>query len=398
MPPANPLLLATDRPAIPLIQAWAARYGNEHGPILDMCQAAPGYEPCAELLDRLAEEAGNPANARYGAILGDPLLRDAYARHSSDALQGRIKADQVAITAGCNQAFMLVTLAIAQRGDAILLPMPWYWNHKMTLDMLGVEARPLPCAEAEGFVPDVEAARTLISERVRALVLVTPNNPTGAVYPPATIAAFRDLCREHGIALILDETYRDFLPDGQERPHALFSDPDWTDTLIGLYSFSKAFGIPGHRLGAVTASSALMEQFFKALDCLHVCPQRPAQAAMAALMSSLGDWQAANRAAINRRGEALRSVVQDLPGWSVASQGAFCAFVRHPFSERSSAEAAEWLACRRGILCLPGSAFGEGQDAYLRFAFGGVEEAGILQLRRRLSEVPAAAQGGAGRR
>ncbi|AWN42948.1 aminotransferase [Methylobacterium durans] len=389
MHPLNPLLRATDRPAIPLVQAWASRYAQDRGPLLDLCQAAPGYPPPPGLLVRLAEEARDPSNARYGAILGERSLRDAYARQVSDRLRGRIELDHVAITAGCNQAFTLAVLALAQRGDAVVLPRPWYWNHKMTLDMLGIEAVPLPCAEAAGFVPDAGAAEERITARTRALVLVTPNNPTGAVYPPATLAAFRDLCRRRGIALILDETYRDFLPDGAARPHDLFCDPDWADTLVNLYSFSKAYGIPGYRLGAVVAAPALIEQAFKVLDCLHVCPQRPAQAAMAALLPALDDWQAANRAEINRRGRAIRAVFRDLPGWSVASQGAFCAFVRHPFAGETAARIAERLGCEHGVACLPGSAFGDGLEAYLRLAYGGIGEADIPELGARLSRWPA---------
>ncbi len=86
-------------------------------------------------------------------------------------------------------------MALARAGDNVLLPTPWYFNHEMTLTMLGVEPRALPCDPAAGFVPDVATAEALIDARTRAIVLVTPNNPTGAVYPPQTIAAFAALLR-----------------------------------------------------------------------------------------------------------------------------------------------------------------------------------------------------------
>ncbi len=376
-PTLNPLLLDTGSPPIPEVQAWAERYDGGRGPLLGMSQAAPGYPPAAELLARLSEEAGNPANARYGAITGDPALREAYAAWVSQAPGGKVRADQVAITAGCNQAFTLAMMAVAQRGDRVMLPAPWYWNHKMTLDMLGIEAVPLPCRPEDGFVPDPDQAAALLDSHTRALVLITPNNPTGAVYPPHVIARFRDLCRRRGVWLILDETYRDLLPAGQHRSHDLFADPDWALTTIGLYSFSKSFAIPGHRLGAAMASADIMEQFCKVLDCLHVCPGRAAQAAMSWAIPALAAWRQENRARINGRAGALRDALQHLPEWRIDSLGAYFAYVRHPFPGVPGAVVAKRLAVERGVLCLPGSAFGPGQDAYLRLAFGG---AGLDQI------------------
>ena len=104
-------------------------------------------------------------------------------------------------------------------------------------------------------MPDPEEAEALLDPSVRAIVLITPNNPTGAVYPPGVIAAFAALAQRRGLWLILDETYRDFLPEGQDRAHGLFTDPAWIDSVIQLYSFSKAYCLPGHRLGAVVAGA-----------------------------------------------------------------------------------------------------------------------------------------------
>src|SRR5207237_4700374 len=129
-----------------------------------------------------------------------------------------------------------------------------------------------------GAVPNAEDAAKLIGPRTRAIVLISPNNPTGAVYPPATIHAFFELAKKHGIALLLDETYKDFLPEGT-RPHELFSDPHWRGTLVHLYSFSKVFALTGYRVGAVTAGTKLIEQIEKAMDCVSICPPRLGQEA-----------------------------------------------------------------------------------------------------------------------
>ena len=211
----DPLILEVGIPPIPQVQEWGRSYSGKQGPLIDLCQAAPGYPPDPAMLERLAEAAVQPASAKYEPILGDLPLREAYAEHLSALYAGRVTADQVAITAGCNQAFFAALLALVEPGGTLLLPTPWYYNHQMTCGMLGLQVRALPCLAENRFVPDPEDAEKLLDDRVRAIVLVTPNNPTGAVYPPETIARFYRLCQHRGIWLILDDTYRDFLPLGQ---------------------------------------------------------------------------------------------------------------------------------------------------------------------------------------
>ena len=381
----NPLVTGIEIPPIPEAHAWASRYTGALGPALDLCQAVPGYAPHPELLARAAAAAADPAAAKYGLINGDPALREAYAAEISETYGAAIAPDQIAITAGCNQAFFLAMLTLARAGDAVLLPLPWFWNHQQSCAMLGIEPRPLPCAPDRAFVPDPDEAAALVDSRVRAIVLITPNNPTGAVYPPEIIAGFYELCQRHGLWLILDETYRDFLPACHDRAHTLFSAPDWEANVIQLYSFSKAYCVPGHRIGAVTAGSAVIGQFMKVLDCLHICPQRPAQAALAWAVPALRDWRAGNRRIINARAEAVRAAFQRLPDWRIDSLGAYFAYVRHPFPGVPASRVTEVLATEYGATGLPGSAFGPGQDGHLRLAFANTEEAGIAQLADRLA-------------
>ncbi len=379
MPGLNLRVTAIDLPPIMAAHAWAARYDGRHGPAIDLCQAVPGYAPHPDLLAHAAVAASDPAMAKYGPIAGDLALRSAYA----GTLSG-VSPDQVAITAGCNQAFFVTLLTIASAGDSILLPTPWFWNHQQSCDMLGITPRPLPCDAEHGFVPSVMDAERLIDSTTRAIVLISPNNPTGAVSPPETIAAFAALCRDRGIWLILDETYRDFLPAGQDRAHALFDDPNWDGHIIGLYSFSKAYCVPGFRLGAVTTSPAMVGHLTKALDSLHICPNRVAQSAVAWGIRALSDWRTANRDLINERANHLRQAFASVPEWPVASLGAYFAYVRHPYRGTSSAAVAEHLTAELGAICLPGSAFGPGQEDFVRVAFANAGAAALDELAGRL--------------
>lgn len=380
----NPRLLAVESPPIPEAQGWRSQYSGAFGPMIDLSQAVPGTPPPEAMLERLAAAAGAGDMTRYGPILGDGVLRETYAGEISRFYGATIPVASTAITAGCNEAFVTAMLALAGAGDNVILPVPWYFNHKMTCDMLGIEARALDCSAEAGFVPEVERAAALIDARTRAIVLVSPNNPTGAVYPPEVIAGFARLCRTRGLALVLDETYRDFLPEGAA-PHALFDDADWDDVLIQLYSFSKAHAIPGHRLGAMVAAPAVIGEIAKVLDSVQICPARPAQAVVAWAIEAMRPWREAQRQELQRRAEACRAVFAPLNGWKLHSIGAYFAYASHPEAGRLRArEVARDLAATRGVLALPGPYFGPGQEHHLRMAFANVGVERIAELGVRL--------------
>ena len=382
----NPRLIDTGTPPIPEAQAWLAAWSGPEAERIDLSQAVPGYPPHETMLRALAEAAGTRAAASYGSIYGDAALRAAYAAHLSAIYGAPLAAGQTMITSGCNQAFVIAAMALAKAGDAIILPAPWYFNHDMALTMLGIETRALPCRAAHGFVPDVADAEKLIDRNVKAIVLVTPNNPTGAIYPPHLIQAFYELCARHKIALILDETYRDFLPDGVSAPHQLFADPQWGQTLISLYSFSKSYCIPGHRMGAIIASESWAGEIGKILDTLQICPQRAAQMALVPAIESLSAWREENRREINRRAEAFGVAMAACSGWDVVSVGAYFSYVRHPFAA-DARQVAEYLARERGVLVLPGAYFGDESGRFMRVAFANADRAKLAALPERLQNI-----------
>lgn len=384
----NPLVAQLSPPPIPSVQAWARAYDGAYGPLIDLSQAVPGYPPHPSLLQWLADAAGSPAFAGYGPIEGDMALRAAYAGHVSDVYGAQISAGNVHLTAGCNQAFVAAVMAVAGPGDAVLMTNPRYFNHETTLQMIGVRARYVDCHAEAHFVPrltDIEAA---LAPDVRAVALVSPNNPTGAVYPAELLAGVFALCRKRGIWLILDETYRDFIAADAIPPHGLLGLDGWQDTLIQLYSFSKSFCIPGHRLGAITAGEAAVTQIAKVMDNLQICAPRAPQSAVAKGLPALGDWREANRLEIERRAQAMVAAFAVLPAWELQAIGAYFAFVRHPYEGQSAAVVAEQLARDLGIVTIPGSYFGHGLERHLRIAFANVDTGQIEEAAKRLSHLP----------
>ena len=391
----TPALAATEAPPVMEARRWiAGATFPPDRPLLNLSQAAPAEPPPEALRRAMAEIVlTDPSVHLYGPVLGIDALRACVAADWGAAYGGDVRPDQVAITSGCNQAFTAAIATLAAPGDNVILPTPWYFNHKMWLDMGGVEARPLETGP--DLLPDPEAAAALIDARTRAVVLVTPNNPGGVEYPAATVAAFRDLARARGVALIVDETYRDFdARDGA--PHDLLADPDWDDTLIQLYSFSKAYRLTGHRVGAMLAAPARLAQVEKWLDTVTICPNGLGQRAALWGMESLGSWLAGERREILARRAAMEAGFADLPGWSLLGCGAYFAYAAHPWEAASDA-VARALVDRASLLVLPGTMFGPPRaaggsgraEATLRIAFANADRAGIATLFDRLRALPA---------
>ena len=357
-------------------------------PLLNVSQAAPVDPPPESLRKAMATMiVEDPESHLYGPVLGLPELRAQVAQDWSTAYGGAVNADHVAITSGCNQAFAAAITSLCTEDDEVILPTPYYFNHAMWLDMSGVRTVPLPTGT--GLLPSVEDAARLITPKTRAISLVTPNNPGGVEYPSELVAAFRDLARERGIALIVDETYRDF-DSRSGAPHPLFQDENWDDTLIHLYSFSKAYRLTGHRVGAVLASPARLAEMEKFLDTVAICPNQLGQRAALWGMQNLGDWVAGERLEILDRRSAISEhfPLLEAKGWKLLGCGAYFAYVQHPF-DISSDKLAKQLVADAGILLLPGTMFvpkGNVDGAkQFRIAFANIDRAGVKELFTRLA-------------
>ncbi|MEO9900489.1 aminotransferase [Nisaea sp.] len=382
----NSDVLGAIEPPIAESQTWiAGRTFPTEKPLLDLAQAVPSYPPANALTDHIAERAADFETAQYSMISGVPELRQELADHVAHRYGGVIGPENVLISAGCNQAFCMAILAIARAGDAVMLPVPYYFNHQMWLEMQGIDPIHLPFRFDRAGVPDPEEARRLLTDKTKAIVLVSPNNPTGAVYPPEVIAEFRDLAAERGIALILDETYRDFLEDENGPPHDLFKDEKWGETLIQLYSFSKTFSLTGYRAGSVMAGAKTIDAVTKIMDTIQICTPRISQYAALFGLRYVWPWVAEKRDMLKGRKEALEGAFRSNDfGYELVSAGAYFSYVRHPFEDMSAKQVARKLADEQNILCLPGSFFGPDQERFLRLAFANATAEDMPELAKRL--------------
>lgn len=383
----------TNRPPIPQAHKWAEAYvPTPARPLLDMSQGVPGIPPPQEVLNALGAAASDPSKCGYVPNVGELTLRKAIVeemkyRYGEDT---DVTPDDIAVTAGCNLAFVTIAMTLGDAGDEMILPIPWYFNHEMTLTTLNMKTVILPTLPEDGFMPSPERCEALITPKTKAIVLVTPNNPTGAVYSPSLISAFAELACKHNIALVIDETYRDFITTGP--PHSLFSPSpawSWRTTFIHLYSFSKSYCIPGHRMGLICASPALIPHINAALDSIQICAPRPPQVALAPLLPSLRPFVRAAADAVAHRHTLFAQCLP--PRWHIGSHGGYYAFVRHPFVRVHANEVCRRLAAELGVVSLPSGFFGPTQEPqsperWIRFSVANVSDEKIKLVCERLKE------------
>lgn len=350
--------------------------------LLDLAQAAPSYPPALEVVDQVTKVAQEPDGAAYVPAPGLPRLRDAFAADLSRAYRAPVGADQMVITAGCNQAFCLVAQSLTEPGDEVIEVLPYYFNYDMWLRMNGVLPRYLE--PGPGLVPTPEAAEALITARTRAIVLVSPGNPSGVTIAPEVLRGFFRLAARHDIALIVDETYRSFRAT-DEPAHDLFGDPDWPRTLISLHSFSKELAIPGYRVGAVLAADEVNREVMKLLDCVAICPPRVGQEAAWAGLTTAGEWRRERAAEIVAKRQWLDTVMSDRPGgFDIVASGGFFAWVRHPFAGRSTDDVVRELVTGYDTLVISGTAFLPDDRQVFRVSVGKVDKAGLSDFAGRL--------------
>ncbi len=366
----------------PIAEAWSWIKNPDSTSLLDLCQAVPAHLPPRELLEHIGAAVAAGKGATYTDIVGIRPLRQSLAENIRKRYSGDVNADDVVISAGCNQAFCAVIDSLCAAGDNVIMPLPHYFNHAMWLSIRGIELRHLPF-DPKKTDPDCKLAAQLVSEQTRAIVLVSPNNPSGAIYSAACLAQFLQLAAERNIALIVDETYRDFI-DECTVPHRLFSEQGWRESFVHLYSFSKVYSLTGHRVGAIVAGKKIRAQLEKIQDCVAISAPHTGQLAALYGLDHLDSWKREKARELIVKATAIGEAFKRPGlGYQLISAGAYFAYIRHPF-DADAREVAKKLAVDFELLCLPGTYFGEGQQRYLRFAFANLESAAFASVVDRL--------------
>lgn len=380
------LLRATLPPAIVELQDRQRGTPPGRSPVLNLGQAVPDLTPPASCLSVLQERLAERATHLYTPDRGLETLRQAVA----DDCRRRLGVDldpeeEILITGGANHAFFLAVLALLEPGQKLLLPSPWYFNHAMALQLLGMEPLPWPMAvKDETFELDLDSLPRLLAQ-ASGVVCINPNNPTGAVFPPAQMETLVQACRSENRPLIYDEVYR-LLAFGDRPPLHPFQIPGGREITVVTGSFSKLFGMTGWRVGYLIAPPALMREIIKAQDTTLICAPTAGQMLAAECLVREPDFPAAYRQSLAERVRHLRSAVKALPWMEWRDPGgALFTMVRLKGNE-PSASVADRLYRESGIIAIPGSSFGEDGEGHVRLSFGFAGEEALMEMSGRLGD------------
>jgi aspartate/methionine/tyrosine aminotransferase len=372
-------LAQVQAPVIPIVGRWTA----ETPGTISLGQGIVAYEPPPEATAAIRTFGGSLADHRYGPVEGLPALVAAIERKLADENRITVRPEgRVVVTAGGNQAFMNAVLAITDPGDEIILPTPYYFNHEMAVVIAGAVAVGVPTT-AE-YQLDVARLAAAITDRTRAIVTVSPNNPTGAVYPEAALREVNALCRSRGIFHIHDEAYEYFTYGGVPHfsPGAIAGAAAHT---ISLYSLSKAYGMASWRVGYMVIPAGLHDAVNKIQDTILICPPAVSQQAALAALAVGRRYATAHVAPLDdvRRAILAELSREDVPCDVPSPDGAFYYLVR-VHSGLDPMTLTERLIKEHKVATIPGSAFADPSPCSIRISYGALGADSVMEGLRRL--------------
>lgn len=371
---------AVQTPMIPVVGEWIA----QHQGTISLGQGIVHYRPPASVAEAVIADAANPRVDRYCLVRGiDELLASIEAKVATEnkiAMQGRAAV----VTAGSNMGFLNAVLAIGDVGDEIILLSPYYFNHEMAIEMIG--CRPVIVATDENYQLNVAAIEAAITEKTRAVVTVSPSNPTGVVYSAESLAAVNQLCRARGVYHISDEAYEYFVY-GDTPHYSPASRPGSKPHTISLYTLSKAYGMAGWRMGYMIIPEQLDVAVKKAQDTNLVCPPVINQLAATAAMQAGAAWCAEQIAGFERVRDLVLSELDSLGTRCRVPQpdGAFYALFQLD-TAKSDLELVECLIREFGVAVMPGQTFGVQDQCALRIAYGALDAETVADGMGRLTK------------
>ena len=370
-------MTAVQTPIIPAVADLIRR----HPGTISLGQGVVYYGPPPQVHTRRLEFFQTADTHKYKPVSGIPQLLDAFKEKLQKENKISVDHEQTLfVTAGSNLAFSATILAITDPGDEVILQTPYYFNHEMAITM--ANARPVLVPTFPNCQLNIEAIRSAITPRTKAIVTISPNNPTGAVYPEPDLRAVNALCAEHGLYHIHDEAYEYFVYDGAQH-FSPASIPGIAKHTISLFSLSKAYGFASWRVGFGLFPSFLSESINKILDTLQICAPVVSQyAALGALEAGLPYCREklCETIAVRRMILDALSNLSDLIEVPEA-RGAFYFLIR-PRTEIPSMQIVEKLIRQYRIALIPGNAFGI-ESAALRISYGSLtRETGTEGLSR----------------
>ena len=352
-------------PIIPVVAEWIRSYPGT----LSLGQGVVSYGPPQEALDALWGFGSTQGDHLYGSVAGEPTLVETIVKKLERENQISLRQGfRVVVTAGANMGFLNALMAITNPGDEVILPTPYYFNQEMAIRMVGCTPVLVPTDAL--YQLDLQALEAAISPKTRAIVTVSPNNPTGAVYPEAVLRAVNTLCQKAGVFHIVDEAYEYFT--WTSVPHFSPASIDGSKThTISLYSLSKSFGMAAWRIGYMVIPEGLYESVLKVQDTNLICPPKASQRVAERALAFGRAYPDRHRSSIRDARDVLVDMLAPLEGILElpTADGAFYLFLRLK-TLQSSTSLARALVENHGVAVIPGEAFGQSEGCYIRVSYG----------------------------
>jgi aspartate/methionine/tyrosine aminotransferase len=349
---------------------------------VSLAQGVVGYGPPPEALAVLGSISAAPQEHQYPPDEGLPELIEALAAKLERENHIRLATDScIVVTAGSNMAFSHAVCAIADPGDEIVLQAPYYFNHHMAVMIAGCQ--PICVPTDQDYQLRLDAIERAITPRTRAIVTISPNNPTGAVYPEDTLTAVNQLCARYGIYHIHDEAYEYFLYGGA-RHFSPASRPEVAPHTISLFTFSKSYAMAAWRVGYMVIPAHLQEAVYKIQDTVIIAATKASQqVALAAVQVGAGYCRERARQLGGVRNAVLARLAEISDICTVpVPDGAFYCFIR-VHADIDPLTLAERLIREHRVAVLPGSVFGS-DACSLRISYGALDAASVDEGMRRL--------------
>ena len=318
-----------------------------------------------------AKEALDRGMTHYSPNAGLPMLREAIARKLKE--QNGIEADpmrEIMVLVGANQAFIMGLATFLRDGEEVLIPSPMFVSYAPAVILAGGKPVEVPTYEENEFRLSVDDLEKHVTEKTRALIINTPNNPTGAVLTRKDVEEIAGFAVEHDLMVLSDEVYEHFVYDGAKN-HSIASLNGMFERTITINGFSKTFAMTGWRLGFVAAPDWVIEKMTRFQMYNATCPVTFVQYAAAKALEDERSWKAVEemRREYDRRRNLVWKRLNEMGLPTVKPKGAFYIFPRirdtgltdHGFSELMLKEAK--------VAVVPGSAFGKAGEGYIRISY-----------------------------
>jgi len=339
-----------------------------------------------------AKAALDQGFTHYGPAPGLPEFRRTIAETWRARRGIPCEAKHVVVCPGAKPVLFFAMLSLLEAGDEIIIPSPAFPNYGSMAQFAEGRVVTTPLLPGRGFDLDVDALRTRINPRTRAIVLNSPHNPTGAVLPEATLHAVRELVLQHDLSVIADDIYADMVYEGGYTSFA--SLPDMFERTVTVDGFSKTYAMTGWRLGFGLMTEPLAKHMATLMNNSNSCTATFVQKAGDAALKG----PQAEVIAMVEEFRARRKLVVDglnaIPGVSCFNPpGAFYAFPRVDAPGLTSAQLADRLLDEAGVVTLPGTGFGDGGEGYLRLSYANTQEnlrEGLRRIAAFLAGLPAA--------